>query len=325
MAEQRAAVRDTARRLEADAPTWPVLLAGLRQPKRFFGDLYQRITKDRIFTVAAAMAYYFFFALFPLLLFAVALVTLVPLAGLQDWIVGVTLRYLPEEARALVDRTLRAVLGEERGGLVSVGAALALWGGSAAFTTIIDGLNIAYRVEESRPWWRVQLLALVLTAGLSLFMIPAFVLGVFGRQLAERATATLGPSATLLVLVLRWVVVLGLVLCVVGAIYYYAPDVEQRWRWVTPGSVLFVLSFAAASAAFSAYVTHFGSYDKTYGTLGAVIILLLWMYLLALLLLLGGELNALLEHRSPAGKQPGDHDQPPGRVQYERVKEAAHA
>src|SRR5581483_10345024 len=104
-----------------------------------FGDLYQRITKDRIFTVAAAMAYYFFFALFPLLLFAVALVTLVPLAGLQDWIVGVTLRYLPEEARALVDRTLRAVLGEERGGLVSVGAALALWGGSAAFTTIIDG------------------------------------------------------------------------------------------------------------------------------------------------------------------------------------------
>jgi membrane protein len=99
------------------------------------------------------------------------------------------------------------------------------------------------------------------------------------------------------------------------------PDVEQHWRWEIPGSVLFTIGFAATSAAFSYYVGRFASYDKTYGSLGAVIILLVWMYLLAFFLLVGGQVNALLEHMSPAGKAPGQHEQPPAEVQAERIAE----
>jgi len=315
-------VPESARRLALEGPSWRLLVAGLRRPGHFFRELLRRVQEDRTLTNAAAMSYYFFFALFPMLLFVLALVSLMPLRGLDEWLVSVTVAYLPEEARTLLERTIRGILARPRQGLLSLGVLLALWSASAAFTSTIDGLNSAYRVREGRPWWQVQLRAILLTVALSILMILAFVLAVFGGQLGVLVARTTGATGTFAFQVLRWLVALALITFVVAAIYYFAPDVEQHWRWVTPGSVLFMLSFAGASAGFSAYVSHFGSYDATYGSLGAVIILLLWMYLLAFLLLVGGEVNALLEHESPAGKTPGQKHQPPGRVQLARVKQA---
>jgi len=181
---------------------------------------------------------------------------------------------------------------------------------------VMDGLNRAYLVAETRPWWRLRLQAMGLTVALSGFMILAFVLAVFAAPLAKWVGQMLGPAGAIATLVLQWMVVVTVVTLVAGTVYYACPDVEHRhYHWVTPGSVLFTLGFGGTSMAFSYYAGRFGSYDRTYGSLGAVIILLFWMYLLAFFLLIGGLVNALLEHTSPAGKQPGQRSEQPAQAE----------
>ena len=277
--------------------TWFEFLRAWRHPFRFIRELATRIQEDDISTTAAALAYYFFFSIFPLLLFVLALTTVLPIHGLEAWLLENAQRSLPGEAYTLVERTVRSLLGTRRSGLLSLGAVLALWTASSAFSALMNGLNRAYRVRDTRPWWRARLWAIGLTVALSVLMITAFVLTVFGGQLVGLIGRHLGPSAELTALVVRWTVTVGSMVVVVAAVYYACPAIERRWQWVTPGVMLFTLGFAGTSAAFSYYVGKFGSYDKTYGSLGAVIVLLLWMYILAFFLLLGGELNALLEAR----------------------------
>ena len=307
--------RPQAERLRLYGPSWWVLLAGLRHPIRFLRELIRRVSEDRTSTQAAAMAYYFFLALFPLLLFVLALVSVLPLRGVAEWMLGSAAQVMPGEAYTMLETTVLGLLAQPRSGLVSLGAALSLWAASSGFGAVIDGLNGAYRIRESRPWWRVRLQAMALTIALSAFMIVAFVLAVFGGALALWLGQQLGAASVPVLLVARWVIVIGVITIVVAAIYYACPDVEQEWHWVTPGSVVFTLGFGLTSAGFSYYVGHFGSYDKTYGSLGAVIILQVWMYMLAFFLLLGGQVNALLEHMSPAGKKPGQREEPPAEVQ----------
>ena len=274
---------------------WRAVPAASRHPIRFLGRLMEHIQKDHILTIAAAMAYYFFLSLFPFVLFMLALVTLAPVEGVEDWLLGQAAQWVPGEAYGMMETVIRGFLARPRGGLVSVGAFLALWTASSAFIAVMGGMTRAYGVEEYRAWWRVRLQSIGLTIGLSMFMIVTFVLTVFGGQLAALIGRTVGPMAELVALVIRWSVVLGAVTVVVATIDWACPATPARWRWVTPGSIVFILGFGACSAAFSFYVGRFGSYDKTYGSLGAVIILLFWMYLLAAFMLLGGEVNALLE------------------------------
>jgi len=314
-----------AQRLRCEGPRWSVLLAGLRHPIRFAGRLIRSIQQDNTLTLAAALSYYFFFSFFPFLLFVLALVSLLPIHGLDDWILAQGARVIPGEAYAMVEKAVRGILRQPRGGLVSLGAVLALWGASSAFVGMIDGLNRAYKVPESRPWWRVRLQAIALTVGLSVFMIVAFVLALFGGPVAVAIGRYFGPTGVVAALVIRWALVLAMISMVIATIYWAAPDVEQEWEWVTPGSVVFTVGFGLASGGFSLYVSRFGAYDKTYGSLGAVIILLFWMYLLATFILLGGEVNALLEHMSPAGKSEGEKTMPPPRAEAERIARTARA
>jgi membrane protein len=289
---------------------WHELARACRHPLRLVGALVTRVQDDDIMTTAAALAYYFFFSIFPFLLFLLALTTVLPVRGLEAWLLENVKASLPASAYALVERTVRSLLATRRGGLVSLGAALALWSASAAFAALMNGLNRAYRVRDPRPWWRTRLQAIGLTVALSLFMITAFVLTVFGGQLVALVGRQLGPAAGIAALVVRWTVTVGAVVLVVAAVYYACPAVPRRWRWVTPGTALFTLGFAGSSAAFSYYVGRFASYDTTYGSLGAVIILLFWTYILALFLLLGGELEALLAARSRAADALPDDDAP---------------
>jgi membrane protein len=277
--------------------TWRELCRAALRPGELLRVLAQRVYEDDTFTIAAALAYYFFLAIFPLLLFVLALTSVLPLHGLDAWLLENAAQSLPHDAYVLVERTVHGLLATSRSGLLSVGAALALWSASAAFTALINGLNRAYRVQDPRPWWHVRLYAIGLTVGLSVFLILAFVLTLFGGQVVDLVGRHLGPAAAVTALVVRWTITVAAVLLTVAAIYYACPAVEKEWQWIRPGAVLFTLGFAATSAAFSYYVGHFASYDGTYGSLGAVIILLVWMYILAVFLLLGGELNALLEQR----------------------------
>jgi membrane protein len=196
----------------------------------------------------------------------------------------------------------------QHSGLLSFGILAALWMTSSAILVITDTLNRAYGVQEGRPFWKVWGIALLLTIGLPLFMLISIGLLVFGPQLGGWIATQIGLGALFQVLwnVLRWPVILGLLTVAIAPVYYWAPDVAQAWRWITPGAVFAILVTLITSLGFSYYVTNFGSYDATYGSIGAVIVLLTWMYLTGLFLLVGGEINAAIAHASSEGKAPGE-------------------
>ena len=281
------------------AGRWTTLGRELRAPLRFLDVLGRRFASHRMTTLAAGLAFYFLLAFFPFLLFLVAVVTLVPgVEGLMDWMLQNAASFAPPEAYSLVEATVHGVLGHPRGGVMSVGVAVALWSASSGFTSIMECLNVAYGVTSQRAWWKARLEALGLTIALSSFMIVSFVLTLFAGPLAALVAGYLGPVGGMATLAFNWVLSLALMTLVTATIYYACPDVdEQPFEWLAPGVVLFTVGFGAASAGFSTYLTRFASYDKTYGSLGAPIILLFWLYLLALCLLLVGELNALLDER----------------------------
>jgi membrane protein len=254
------------------------------------------IARDGLTTLAAALSYYFFFALFPFMLFLLALITFMPgVEGLQLWLLQWAAQVVPGQAYGTLAGVIDGLLSQPRGGILSLGAVLALWSASSAFAGMMSALNVAYGVRERRPWWKVRLLAIGLTVALSFFMILAFVLAVSSGPLAARVAEQLGAAGGIALLVANWLAALGAVTLVIASVYHFCPDVDFPWRWFSPGSVLFTVGFGATTVAFSYYVARFSSFDKTYGSLGAVIILLVWMYLLALFVLLGGEVNAYLD------------------------------
>jgi membrane protein len=175
---------------------------------------------------------------------------------------------------------------------------------ASAMAAIIDTLNRAYGVQEGRPVWKVGGIALLFSIGLPLVLLAAMVLLVFGPQLGGWLATQIGLGTLFQVLwnVLRWPVIVVLLTVALAPVYYWAPDVAQAWRWITPGAVFAILATLSASLGFSYYVTNLGSYDATYGSIGAVIVLLTWMYLTGFCLLVGGEINAAIAPVSPAGK-----------------------
>jgi membrane protein len=175
-------------------------------------------------------------------------------------------------------------------------------------TAISDTLNHAYDVEEGRPWWKVRLIAIGLTMGVAVFILLATALVLAGPTAARYLADWwyLGDVFEWIWNLAQWPVVFALVTAAIGLIYYFGPDVEQEWRWLVPGAVMATTLWLIATLGFRFYVINMGSYTETYGALGAVMVLLLWFYLSGLAILIGAELNAEIEHASPAGKNPGE-------------------
>ena len=276
-------------------------------------DLFKRtaseVVADNCLGLAAQLAYYFFLAVFPALLFIVALVSFIPIAGLMDAVSGALARVAPNrEVYLLLHDQIMRIAGNKNGGLLTMGMLGAIWSTSAGVTAIIDTLNTVYDVQEARPWWRVQLISLGLTVSLALFIVLSFVLVIAGPALAETVAkwAHLGGVFEWTWKILQWPIVFGLVAFAVAIIYYYAPDAKQEWSWITPGSVLATVLWLLITLMFKFYVQHFASYNATYGTIGGVIVLLLWFYVSGLTVLVGAELNAEIEHASPYGKDAGE-------------------
>ena len=266
------------------------------------------IQKDDCLGRAAQLAYYFLFALFPFFLVLITLLGYLPIPNLMDRLMDMLAQMLPGDALSLVQDHVRELVNGERGGLLSFGLLAALWTSSSAMTAIMDSLNRAYDVEEGRPFWKVRGLAILLTVGLSVFLIVSLVLLTFGPQIGGWIADQVGLGRVFQIAwnVLRWPVIVGLLIGAMALIYYLAPDVEQSWQWITPGAVVAILGWLVASLGFSYYVNHFGSYNATYGSIGAVIVLLTWMYVSGFFVLVGGEINAEIEHASSSGKDPGE-------------------
>lgn len=270
--------------------------------------LHEAFFKDNCLAMAAQLAYYFFFALFPTLLFLVALASYFPVATLVDDLFRTLGGVMPPEALQIITDQLTKISDSEDSGLLTLGMLLAISSSSAAMTAIIDTLNRAYDVEEGRPWWRVRLTAVLLTLAVATFILVSFALVMVGPTVATTLADRLylGAAFEWTWKILQWPIVFVLASGAIALIYYFAPDVEQDWVWLTPGSILATVLWLASSLGFKYYVANWGNYTETYGLIGAVMILLLWFYITGLVVLLGAEMNAEIEHASPHGKDPGE-------------------
>ena len=257
---------------------------------------------------AAELAFFWFLALFPALLFVVALAGSLPVQHLIDVVVGSLARVAPGDVLVLVREQLVQIALGPPPGLLTLSLAGALWSSSSAMTAIIDTLNQAYHVKETRAWWRVRVLAIGLTVVLVAFTLISVALVMIGPMLAEYIENSLGVPRRFAWVwaIAEWPLVFGLMVTALGWVYYFAPDVRRRWAWITPGAIAATLLWILASLGFSWYAGHFGEYQKTYGAIGGVIVALLWLYASGLAILIGAELNAAIEHAAAERQGPGD-------------------
>jgi membrane protein len=272
--------------------------------------VWHKIYEGDLLTRAAALAYYFLFSLFPLLLFLVSMLGQLAERGtqLRRELLGYLARIVPRSASELIYKTLDEITINAGGGKLSFGLLTALWFSSQGVAAIADSLNASYRVRESRPWWRVRLLSIGLTLTITLLIILALVLVLYGGEIGEGLADRLGAGGLFLLVweVLQWPIVIACMLLCFAIVYYFAPDLkEQKWYWITPGSVTGVLLWLLASFFFRIYLRYFDRYSVTYGSLGALIVLMLWFYLTGAAILIGGEVNAQIEH---AAARRGDPD-----------------
>jgi len=279
--------------------------------------VYHEIDGDEVLDRAAALAYYLVFALFPTLLFLTALLGLLPLPGLMDSLFRYVDQTLPGDAASVLRRTLAEIQRNAHGGLLSAGALGALWASSSGMNSMMSALNVAYDVGDRRPWWKRRLIALLLTVGFGLFSVGALVLLVFGGTIGEVVASRFGLGAyfTTAWNVVSMLLVIGCVLFALAMVYYLAPDAKQHWWWVTPGSVTALVLWLGLSFGLRVYVTNFANYSATYGSIGGVILLILWLYLSGVVLLLGAEINSEIEHAAAergamTAKAPGEKAAP---------------
>jgi membrane protein len=269
---------------------------------------------DDVTGLAAQLSYYFFLALFPALLFLLAVASFFPLANITDEVGRSLGPFVSPQVLDLIQDQMRRLANNENGGLLTFGVAGALWSSSAALVSITGALNRAYDITEGRPWWKVRLVAVGLTFGVATFILLALSLVLAGPAAAEWLGRTTGLGAPFqwTWLVLQWPLVFVLVATGIGLIYYFGPDADQDWVWITPGAIAATILWLVVSLAFKLYVVNFTDYEGSYGSVGAVIIVLLWFYLSGVAILVGAELNAEIEHASPYGKPPGQKS-PQGR------------
>ena len=262
---------------------------------------------DEMSTYASALAYQMLFSLFPFILFLIALIGFLHLPDFFSWLRLQSELVLPPQALEQVNPVIDQ-LQQSKGGLLSVGIVIALWTASAGVRLMMSAMNAAYDVVEGRPAWKRFPLSIIYTVGVAGMLLIAAALMVLGPQVMSWIAAQVGLEYFIVTLwtIARWPVIVILLMVAVALIYYVMPDVKQEFRFITPGSVLAVVVWIIASLGFGFYVKEFANYNAMYGSIGAIIVLLLYFYISAAVLLLGAEMNAVIEHMSNEGKGPGE-------------------
>lgn len=260
--------------------------------------------QNGVLDVAAALAYYFLFALFPLVLFLATLLNLAHMSGFIGRVIASLSRSLPPGAALLVREQLTAVLATRHVGLFSLGLVLTIYSASMGFSGVISGLNRAYGARETRSYAHVTGLALFMTVTAGALMA----LGLFFLALSERVLAVLAGKVRLSPVlevtwpVIRWGAVAGFFIVAIALLYRWAPNLPRRRRPLWPGALFALVIWIVISALLAAYIGHLSNYSALYGSLGTVIALMLWFYLLAFALLLGAEFDSqLAKHRAARG------------------------
>ncbi|MBO0861532.1 MAG: YihY/virulence factor BrkB family protein [Chloracidobacterium sp.] len=270
--------------------------------------IWRKLAEDDIFGRAAQLAYHWLFSIFPLLIFLTTLIAFLPMRQNLDQWIGTLSAVLPPEAYTLLNNTFHQIARRQRGGLLSFSILLMLWSSSSGMEAIINALNRAYNTEPARAWWKSRILSIALTLGLAVFIISALALIFFGESIGEQMARFFGFSGAFEIIwtVAQLPIIVGLTLLGIELIYYFAPNIPRggngkRWVWFSPGALFAVGLWLLISFGFRFYVSHFGHFDATYGALGGVMVLMLWLYLTGVAILVGGEINSVyhLANRPP--------------------------
>jgi membrane protein len=265
--------------------------------REFVRQFIESFSRNQPLDLAAQLAYFALLSIFPFAMFLLTLVGYLPLHGLDQHIINAIYAVMPPQAAKLCEDTLHEIIGKQRGGLLWVTLGFAIWTASSGASGLITALNRAYDVSETRPAWKVKLLAIAVTVAGVIAIIIATTAMLIGPSIVHRIWAFfgLGGAFDKVWAILRWPVATFAMMAMLACIYYFLPNVKQKWRFITPGSVVAVLAWLATSMGFRIYVSHFAAYAKTYGALGTVIVLMVWLYLSGLMVILGGEINAILD------------------------------
>ena len=273
---------------------------------------FKEVGEDHLAAFAGNLAYKGLFALFPFLVFLLSLLGLFGAPDLLEDLIEQARGVLPGGAVAFLEDQLLTIAGSRAQGAFTVGAVvsilLAVWGVSGAFRSVMEAMNVMYEVEEDRPFWKQLLISVFLSLGIASLLLVALGLVVFGPAIGGAIADSVGLGSVFQIVwnIVQWPVLIFLVVLAFALVYYYAPDVEQRFRWVSPGSILAVVMWLLFSLAFSLYVNRFGSFNATYGSLAGIVILMLYIYYSTFILLIGAELNQVIEEHIPEGKNEGE-------------------
>jgi membrane protein len=255
----------------------------------------QRAADHNVSGAAAELAYYFMLALFPMLIFLTSMVGF--LGGARETIFRGLSTVMPPDAIGIVRIALNDAVNRRGSALISIGILGTIWAASAGVSALIDTLNTVFEVKEGRSYWKVKLIAITLTVALSLLVVLGVVLIMFGDRFVNWAAGrlALGNATTLVLDLSNYLIGFVLLLAGLQVMYYFGPDTKREWRWITPGGIFAVLAAVAVSLLLSFYLRFAPSYSATYGSLGAVVVLMLWLYLMGVVIMLGAEINAAVD------------------------------
>jgi membrane protein len=264
---------------------------------------YTDVGRHHSLQVSAALSYYLVLSVFPALILLSAIMGFIPLPQLFNHVLTLMARLLPAEAMGIVYSVLRDVLVSHPGRWLSFGMIGTVWMGSSAFDAMIEALDIAYDAPEDRPYWKTRLLAVGLAGICGGLLLVALVVMIVGPRFGDWLSARIALSSVFADIwpPLHWVIAIGFTVLAVEIIYFLAPNVKQRFVASLPGAVLSVVVGNGLSFLLGIYFRHFANYNRTYGTLGGFIALMIWLYWTSFVLLLGAELNAELAKESSKG------------------------
>lgn len=270
----------------------------LGQIKTALGRTYDDVQRKHTMQMAAGLSYYFVMSFFPLLIMFAAVVAYLPIHHLFGTALELIGRFMPKDSMGLVKAVLRDVITPYRGHLLSFGIIGTIWAASGGFSSMMEALNVAYDVQENRPFWKTRPLALGLTFLIGFLLIVALALMLVGPNFGGWLAGKVGLSTIFTAIwpYLRWSIAIAFTVLAVELIYFLAPNVEQKFKRTLPGAVIAVGCWILLSWALGMYFQHFAKLNKTYGTLAAAIALMVWLYWTAFAVLLGGEINADLLH-----------------------------
>lgn len=272
---------------------------------KFLRIVYDKAFEEDVFSSAAQVAFYFSFSLFPLLLFLISLfgIVLDTADELRNELFFYLSRVMPITAFELVRDTIKEVTENSTGGKLTLGLLITLWSASAGVDSLRIALNSVYRIKEKRAWWRTKLLSLLMIIGLTFLISITLAIVFYGWKfvLFLLSLVNLPIPSFIFLMIIQWIMIITLLLAVFAMIYNLLPDHQPiKFRWISPGAITSIVLWLLLSYGFRTYLQYYNTYDRMYGSLGAVIILMLWLYLTALVVLLGGIINATILKMSGA-------------------------